>query len=141
MRSSLGRLSVFGRWQKARYKRGKREGNLNKQHFLVIRSSLVVPWFFFGSSLVFSPRQIGKEQGKGILIKVLFAQDKKCSANERRALNQSPLRCDYLLEQLLHLVVHILCGEAEFLIKHFVWCGEAEGVESPNGTVLAYKTL
>ena len=28
---------------------------------------------FFGSSLVFSPRQIGKELGDGILIKVLFA--------------------------------------------------------------------
>ena len=34
---------------------------------------MVHPRFFFGSSLVFSPRQIGKELGKGILIKVLFA--------------------------------------------------------------------
>ena len=30
MRSSLGCLSVFGRWNKAKYKRGKRNGNLNK---------------------------------------------------------------------------------------------------------------
>ena len=30
MRTSLGRLSVFGRWNKARYKRGERNGNLNK---------------------------------------------------------------------------------------------------------------
>ena len=33
MRSSLGRLSVFARQNKARYKRRKRNGNLNKQHF------------------------------------------------------------------------------------------------------------
>ena len=33
-RSYLGRLSVIGRWNKARYKRGKRDGNLNKKHFL-----------------------------------------------------------------------------------------------------------
>ena len=30
IRSSLGRLSVFARWSKARYKKGKRNGNLNK---------------------------------------------------------------------------------------------------------------
>ena len=40
----------------------------------MVGSSLVHPWFVLGSSLVFSPRQIGKELGKGILIKVLFAQ-------------------------------------------------------------------
>ena len=34
---------------------------------------MVHPRFVFGSSLVFSPRQIGKVLGKGILIKVLFA--------------------------------------------------------------------
>ena len=56
------------------YKRGKRDGNLNKKHFLVVGSSLVVPWFILGSSLVFNTEQIGKELGKGILIKVLFAQ-------------------------------------------------------------------
>ena len=39
----------------------------------MFRSSLVVPWFVFGSSLVFNTEQIGKELGKGILIKVLFA--------------------------------------------------------------------
>ena len=39
----------------------------------MVGSSLVHPRFVFGSSLVFSPRQIGKELGKGILIKVLFA--------------------------------------------------------------------
>ena len=33
-RSYLGRLSVIGRWNKARYKRGKRDGNLNKSTFL-----------------------------------------------------------------------------------------------------------
>ena len=32
MRSSLGRRSVFSRWNKARYKRGKRDGNLKKKH-------------------------------------------------------------------------------------------------------------
>ena len=31
-RSSLGRRSVFSRWNKGRYKRGKRDGNLNKTH-------------------------------------------------------------------------------------------------------------
>ena len=34
---------------------------------------MVVPWFILGSSLVFNTEQIGKELGKGILIKVLFA--------------------------------------------------------------------
>ena len=47
-RSFLGRRSVFSRWNKRRYKRGKIDGNLNKQHFLMIWSSLVVSWFFFG---------------------------------------------------------------------------------------------
>ena len=28
-----GRLSVVGRWNRARYKRSKRVGNLNKKHF------------------------------------------------------------------------------------------------------------
>ena len=47
-RSSLGRLSEFSRWNKGRYKRSKRVGNLNKSTFLrlgVLRS-------FLGSSLV-----------------------------------------------------------------------------------------
>ena len=72
LRSSLGRLSEFSRWNKGRYKRGERDGNLNKSTFFEFRSSLVVPWFFFGSSLVFSPRGIGKVQREGILRKVLF---------------------------------------------------------------------
>ena len=29
-----GHLSVFGQWNKARYKKEKRNGNLNKTHFL-----------------------------------------------------------------------------------------------------------
>ena len=48
MRSSLGVLSLVGRWKKARYKKGKRDANLNKKHFFqfaILRS-------FFGSSLV-----------------------------------------------------------------------------------------
>ena len=51
MRSSLGCLSVFDRWNKARYKRGERNGNLKKTHFLLcgvlsrfLGSSLVRPW-------------------------------------------------------------------------------------------------
>ena len=60
-RSSLGRRSVFSRWNKGRYKRGKRDGNLNKKHFLMIWSSLVVSWFFFGFSLVFYTEHIYKE--------------------------------------------------------------------------------
>ena len=48
MRSSLGVLSVVGRCFKARYKRGKKDGNLNKSTFL----SLGVLWFILGSSLV-----------------------------------------------------------------------------------------
>ena len=82
-RSSLGHLSEFSRWNEARYKRTKREGNLKKSTFWVVGSSLGVPWFlsrprgsndysFFGSSLVFSPREIGKVQGKIILIKRTF---------------------------------------------------------------------
>ena len=60
-RSSLGRRSVFSRWNKGRYKRGKRDGNLNKQHFLMIWSSLVVSWFFLGFSLVFYTEHIYNE--------------------------------------------------------------------------------
>ena len=41
--------------------------NLNKKHFGVVGRSLGVPWFVFGSSLVFNPRGIGKVQGKGNL--------------------------------------------------------------------------
>ena len=33
IRSSLGVLSVVGRWNEARYKRSKRDGNLNKSTF------------------------------------------------------------------------------------------------------------
>ena len=47
-RSFLGRQSVVARWNEARYKRGKREGNLNKKHIF----SFGVPWFILGSSLV-----------------------------------------------------------------------------------------
>ena len=42
-------------------------------YFFEFRCSLVHPRFVFGSSLVFNTEQIGKELGKGILIKVLFA--------------------------------------------------------------------
>ena len=34
---SLAHLMVFGRLNKARYKRGERNGNLNKTHFLLCR--------------------------------------------------------------------------------------------------------
>ena len=51
MRSSLGRLSVVGRWNRGRYKRDKENDNLNKSTFLSLRvgrfilgSSLVCPW-------------------------------------------------------------------------------------------------
>ena len=77
-RCSLGVLSVVARCFEARYKRGKREGNLNKQHFfnksifLKFGSSLVHPWFFLGSSLVTNTDNKRKVQGKGFLIKVLF---------------------------------------------------------------------
>ena len=47
-RSSFGRLSVVGRWNQVRYKRTKRDGNLNKSTFL----SFGVLWFILGSSLV-----------------------------------------------------------------------------------------
>ena len=55
MRYSLGRLSVVSRWREARYKRHKRDCNLNKTHFFRFRvlsrflgSSLVYPWFILG---------------------------------------------------------------------------------------------
>ena len=47
-------------------------GNLNKSTFLVVGSSLVVPWFVLGSSLVFYTGEIRTVQGKEILRKVLF---------------------------------------------------------------------
>ena len=42
-RRSLGRLSVFSRWNMARYKRRKRNGNLKKTHFF----SLGVLFLFY----------------------------------------------------------------------------------------------
>ena len=48
--------------------------NLNKKHFLVVGCSLGVPWFIFGSSLVFNLRGIGKVQGKGNLNKSTFLE-------------------------------------------------------------------
>ena len=47
-RSSGGRLSVVGRWNEGRYKRGKEKVNLNKSTFLSLR----VGWFVLGPSLV-----------------------------------------------------------------------------------------
>ena len=58
------------------------DGNLNKRTFCIsefFRCSLVLispkgsnDYSFFGSSLVFYPREIGKVQRKRILTKVLF---------------------------------------------------------------------
>ena len=59
-RSSLGRLSVFSRWNMARYKRRKRNGNLNKTHFF----SLGVLSRFLGSSLV-HPWSLARENKGG----------------------------------------------------------------------------
>ena len=47
-RSSLGRLSEFSRQNKSRYKKGKRDANLNKKPFLIFG----VLRLFLGSSLV-----------------------------------------------------------------------------------------
>ena len=69
---ALLHLSVVARCFEVRYKRGKRECNLNKQHFLMVGSSLVHPRFFFGSSLVFSPRNIGEVLRDEILRKSIF---------------------------------------------------------------------
>ena len=52
--------------------RSKEVVNINKKHFLMIGSSFGVPWFVFGSSLVFYTRLKGKVQGKGILRKSTF---------------------------------------------------------------------
>ena len=38
----------------------KENGKLKKSTFFEFGSSLVIPWFVFGSSLVFNPRQVGK---------------------------------------------------------------------------------
>ena len=46
--------------------------NLKKKHFLVVGSSLVVPWFILGSSLVFYKGKIQKVQRYGILKIVRF---------------------------------------------------------------------
>ena len=51
-----------------------RKANINKQHFGVTGSSQVVPWFVFGSSLVFNPRLKYQVQKNRILIKVLFTR-------------------------------------------------------------------
>ena len=53
--------------------------NLNKQHFF----SFGVPWSFLGLSLVFSPREIGKEQREGILIKSIIRYAPNRFANSR----------------------------------------------------------
>ena len=51
MRSSLGVLSVVGRWNRAKYKRSKRDGILIKRTFCNLAffgRSLVCPWFILG---------------------------------------------------------------------------------------------
>ena len=92
-RSSLGRRSVVARCFEARYKRGKRECNLNKLHFLMVGSSLVHPRFFFGSSLVFDTEYIYKVQGKEILRKSLLDNISyyRLSASPAKCLCQFPL--------------------------------------------------
>ena len=58
MRSSLGRPSVISRWNRARYKRDKRDCNLNKTHFFLFGVLISHPLErlflskFLGSSLV-----------------------------------------------------------------------------------------
>ena len=47
-------------------------GNLNKQHILILGSSLVVPWFVLGFSLVFSSKKTGRGKGNVILRKCTF---------------------------------------------------------------------
>ena len=54
-RRSLGRLSVFSRWNMARYKRRKRNGNLNKRTFCSVE-------FFFSSMCCAFP-QSGDSSG------------------------------------------------------------------------------
>ena len=49
--------------------------------------------------------------------------------------------CSYFLQQLLDLLIDVLGGEAEFLVEDFVGSGEAEGVETPDGTILADQTF
>ena len=87
MWSSLAHLSVISRSSHGGMRQGIRElkekAILRKVLWGVVGSSLGVPWFlsrprgsndysFFGSSLVFSPREIGKVRGKIILIKRNF---------------------------------------------------------------------
>ena len=50
-------------------------------------------------------------------------------------------RFGIILQQLLHLLIHILGGEAEFLVKDLVRRGETEAVEAPYSTVLADEAL
>ena len=47
----------------------------------------------------------------------------------------------WLLEHCFHLVVYILCGEAELLVKHFVGSRVAEVVEAEYLTIGTYKAL
>ena len=75
--SSVVVLPLIGRWNKGRYKRGKRDGNLNKKHILYFG----VLWSFLGSSLVLrwslTLWELGRYKGKRILIFVLSAQKKR----------------------------------------------------------------
>ena len=47
----------------------------------------------------------------------------------------------YQLENGFDLIVHILCGEAQFLVQHLVGSAEAEALETPYRTVGAYQTF
>ena len=74
--SSVVVLSVVSRSSLGKIRQGTREG---KETPILIKSTfwrLGVLWSFLGSSLVFYTEHIYKEQGKGILIIVLF-----CAAN------------------------------------------------------------
>ena len=73
--SVVSRSSVGGIRQSIRVV--KETANLNKKHFWVIGSCLVVPCFLFGSSLVFYTEYIYEVQRMRILIFVLSAQKKR----------------------------------------------------------------
>ena len=118
MRSSFGVLSLVSRWNRARYKRGERNGNLNKTHFFrfgvlsrFLGSSLVHRWSFVRCIYI-------RYKGKRILRNSIFTQKKTASA--------------------VFLCVNMLFVNIRFPYTLYIYIGQKTKVKECDGTHSEY---
>ena len=126
-RSSLGCLSVFSRWNKARYKRRKRNGNLNKTHFF----SLGVLFFILCAALFLRVGTLRAQHSKchprhffilrsslvhpWFILGLLYEGDRQGTAG--RNLNKHTL---ILRESVLNsaFIVRVLCVNSASIVRN-----------------------